>query len=262
MNRKPHAVREGRTGDTMQSFMSLMVVLIPLLLVSAEFARISIIELSTTPRGVQPETPVTRRDVEGDSARLDLTVIVTDSAFTIGAAGGFLPSIRFAEYHEFLTDDGGDRFRVPYVRGMTAKHPRTGSPVDAGERTDIALLVTDSAGGNRRCLHTPYGEALTDRTGEYVEAALSGDTLFVNGDIERPFVVTGLQHPSTAPLSAFDALSNLLLRIRTRYASAPDRNQVIIAAESAVLYDKLIGVMDAVRMARFEDISIGRLREI
>ncbi|MBD3242962.1 MAG: hypothetical protein GF331_20385 [Chitinivibrionales bacterium] len=260
MNERRRTATTDRTGDTMQSFMSLMVVLIPLLLVSAEFARISIVELSTSSRGVRSDIADRKRPQRDSTRRLDLTVIVTDSAFTIGAGGGFLPSIGYWQYLEYAGKDGS-RFRVPLIGGQASTHPQAGAHLDARDRTDIALLVIDSAGSHLQCLHTPAGEALTDRAGRYVARASTGDTLLVIGDNERPFIVTSLRRPKLAPLSAFDMLSHRLMRIRARYSSAPDCDEIIIAADDEVLYDKLIGVLDAVRVARFEGISIGRLRE-
>ena len=67
-------------------FMALMVCLIPILLVSAEFAKIAIIDI-TLPKGRGSQTQTTQATKpQEEEQKLVLTVLISDSALTVGAA--------------------------------------------------------------------------------------------------------------------------------------------------------------------------------
>jgi len=50
--------------------------------------------------------------------------------------------------------------------------------------------------------------------------------------------------------------------VKERYREADDANDIIIAAENQVIYDKVVQIMDAARSADFPNISIAKLRAI
>jgi biopolymer transport protein ExbD len=62
------------------------------------------------------------------------------------------------------------------------------------------------------------------------------------------------------PMSAYDELKNRLMKVKERYREADDGNDIIIAAENQVIYDKVVQIMDAARAAEFPNISIAKLR--
>jgi len=97
------------------SFMNLMVVLIPLLLASAEFAKIATIEMQLPMnRGSQTNSAQTEKPEEEPNLLL-LTCVVSDSALTIMAKNGILPSIYYKEYHNFVSKSTGERVDMyPY----------------------------------------------------------------------------------------------------------------------------------------------------
>ena len=97
------------------SFMNLMVVLIPLLLASAEFAKIATIEMQLPiARGSQTNSAQTDKPEEEPNLLL-LTCVVSDSALTIMAKSGILPSIYYKEYHNFVSKSTGERVDMyPY----------------------------------------------------------------------------------------------------------------------------------------------------
>jgi len=66
--------------------MNLMVVLIPLLLSSAEFVRLSVIELNLPPAALGPEGEQLNNLPEEEQRKLDLTVTITDRGFFISSA--------------------------------------------------------------------------------------------------------------------------------------------------------------------------------
>ena len=66
--------------------MNLMVVLIPLLLTSAEFVRLGIIELNLPPAAVGPEGEMLAELPQEDVKKLDLTITITDRGFFISSS--------------------------------------------------------------------------------------------------------------------------------------------------------------------------------
>lgn len=95
-------------------FMALMVCLIPILLVSAEFAKIATVDI-TLPKGRGSQTATTQTDQPPEEEKLLLTVMVSDSALTIGAKSGFLPSIMYREFHDFRSRRTGKLHEnIPY----------------------------------------------------------------------------------------------------------------------------------------------------
>ncbi len=82
----------------LKCFMNLMVVLIPMLLISAEFAKVAIIDIKLPEaRGSQTNTAVTEQPQEDKSEKLLLTAIITDSVVTLVAKGGLMPSLFYRE---------------------------------------------------------------------------------------------------------------------------------------------------------------------
>jgi hypothetical protein len=77
--------------------MNLLVVLIPMLLMCAEFARISIIDLSIAARGANPDSTQTEPPAAARKDSLLLTLLITDSTVTVVGRSGILPTIRYAE---------------------------------------------------------------------------------------------------------------------------------------------------------------------
>jgi biopolymer transport protein ExbD len=55
-------------------------------------------------------------------------------------------------------------------------------------------------------------------------------------------------------------MKNRLMKIKERYREARDGDDIIIAAENQVAYDKIVQLMDVARMADFPNISIAKLR--
>jgi biopolymer transport protein ExbD len=55
-------------------------------------------------------------------------------------------------------------------------------------------------------------------------------------------------------------MKNRLMKIKQRYADVPDANDIILAAENQVAYDKIVQLMDVARLAEFPNIAISKLR--
>lgn len=240
-------------------FMNLMVVLIPMLLVSAEYAKVAVIDISLPPDKGSTAFRKTERSQNQDE-KLNLTAIITDSTLTIGAKGGFLPTIAYKEYHHYIAKDGHHSFNVEYNPGVEVKHPLTGRVMKNFERNDICLYVCDANGDLENAYYTKYNELLIDNDGMVVTTLQKGDTAFVMQDRKRMVVVNNLSDYYRKPLSVYDELQKRLLTIKERYADARDNDELTIAAEDRVIYDKIIQIMDNARAAQFSNISIAKLR--
>ena len=243
----------------LKCFMNLMVVLIPMLLVSAEFAKVAIIDIKLPEaRGSQTKSAVTEQPQEDKSTKILLTAIITDSVVTLGAKGGFMPSLFYREFHRYVTKDGLDSL-VEYTPGKQPRHPN-GRELTVYERQDILLYTTDDSRNIINCMYTKFGEMLTNLDGNPVEKLNPGDTVFALTNPRRRVVVSNPAEFESKPLSAYDELKNRLMKIKERYREAEDADDLIIAAENEVIYDKIVQIMDAARTAEFPNISIAKLR--
>lgn len=245
----------------LKPFMNLMVVLIPMLLISAEFARVAVIDIKLPEnRGSQTKTAVTEQPKEDKSEKLLLTAIITDSVVTLGAKGGFMPSLFYREYHHYIAKDDNEDFTVEYEPGKVPKHPISGRDMEIYERYDIYLYIIDE---NRNILKSMYnnnGEMLTNNSGEPIQEITAGDTVYALSNPRRMIPVSNPSEFELRPLSAYDELKNRLMKIKERYREAEDGDNIIIAAENQVIYDKIIQIMDKARESEFPNISIAKLR--
>jgi len=244
----------------LKCFMNLMVVLIPMLLISAEFAKVAIIDIKLPEaRGSQTNTAVTEQPQEDKSEKLLLTAIITDSVVTLGAKGGFMPSLFYKEYHRYLTKDNYDTL-IEYTPGKMPVNPRTGKEFTVHERYEIYLYTCDENRTILESLYTEFGEMLTDAEGIPIKTVNVGDTVFALTNPRRRIVVKNPGDFKSKPLSAYDELKNRLMKVKERYREAVDADDIIIAAENEVIYDKIVQIMDAARTAEFPNISIAKLR--
>ena len=245
----------------LKPFMNLMVVLIPMLLLSAEFARVAVIDIKLPEgRGVQEEEAKKEPNNAPKDGRLLLTAIITDSAMTISAKGGFLPSIRYREFHQYVAKDDHTEFTVEYAPDREVTHPISNRPMSVYERGDILLYCCDENRAVMKNLYTRYGEMVTDIEGKPLASVRAGDSVYTVSNPRRLIVVRDPAVLELKPLSAYDELRNRLLKIKERFSDAEDRDKIIIAAENGVIYDKIVQLMDSARSADFPDISISKLR--
>jgi len=244
----------------LKCFMNLMVVLIPMLLISAEFAKVAIIDIKLPlERGSNIKDTQTTPSDENKDEKLLLTAIITDSVVTLGAKGGFMPSLFYKEYHRYLTKDNYDTL-IEYTPGRQPINPRTGKEFTVHERFEIYLYTTDENRNILKSLYTEFGEMLTNADGNPVEKVSPGDTVFALTNPRRRIIVTDPSKFESKPLSAYDELKNRLMKVKERYREAVDADDIIIAAENEVIFDKIVQIMDAARTAEFPNISIAKLR--
>jgi biopolymer transport protein ExbD len=249
-----------------KTFMSLMVVLIPMLLICAQFAKIAVIEIQLPEgRGSQTMQKVKKPPKADESNKLLLTAIITDSVVTLGAKGGFLPSVFYQEYHRYIDKDNkAIDFTVKYDPKATEppKHPQSGRPMEIYERYDIYLYACpEDYSEVIKCYYTKMGNLITDAESIPIKEPVNvGDTIY---ELTNPRKLVVVQDPSEyelKELSVYDELKNRLLKVKERFKDAEDADAIIIAAENQVIYDKIIQIMDAAKEADFPNISIAKLR--
>lgn len=246
----------------LKPFMNLMVVLIPMLLLSAEFAKVAIIDIKLPEnRGSQTKQTVKSAPTEDKSNKLLLTAIITDSVVTLGAKGGFMPSIYYREYHKYIAKDDQTEFVEEYKgKDVPVKHPKTGREMTIYERFDIYLYACDENRNVLKRLYTKFDEMITNADGLSLESVNVGDTVYALTNPRRQIVVSDPSEFTLKSLSAYDELQNRLMKIKERYREADDADDIIIAAENYVIYDKIVQIMDKARNAEYPNISIAKLR--
>lgn len=249
----------------LKPFINFLVVLIPVLMLSAEFAKISIINLKLPEgRGSQTQSTVTNRPLDDESDKLLLTMIITDSVVTLGAKNGFLPTIFYKEFHKYVSrEDRTNEVTVamdPKNPRGTVANPKTGKPFDLNERQEILLYVTDETYTVLKGYYTKQNELLTDNNGRLLAQINVGDTVYTVTNPRREIIVQNPAEYALTPISAYDELKNRLMKVKERYMDARDANDIILAAENQVSYDKIIQLMDCARSADFPNISIAKLR--
>jgi len=249
-------------GMDLKCIITLMLVLIPVLMVSAEFARVAVVDINLPgPRGCVGNPPQSELPEVDRGYKLYLTAIVTDSGITLGARGGFMPSLSYREFHRYVSKDGGIDTLVEYLPGKQPINQRTGREFTIQERFEIYLFTTDENRDLIRCQYTKFGEMLTNADGFAVKNVNAGDTVFALGNPRRRIIVSDPEKEfESRPLSAYDELKNRLMKVKERYSDADDVYNIVIAAEDEVIYDKIIQMMDAARTAEFSNISIAKLR--
>lgn len=261
MANKPRKKVMASSEMDLKPFMNLMVVLIPMLLVSAEFAKVAVIDIKLPEaRGSQTKQAVTEQPQEDKSDKLLLTAIITDSVVTLGAKGGFMPSLFYREYHHYISKDDQEEFTVEYEPGKPVKHPKTGREMEIFERYEILLYTCDEQRNTLNRMYTKYNELVTNTAYEPVEKINVGDTVLALTNPRRTIIVKNTSEFELKPLSAYDELQNRLMKIKERYREAEDGNDIIIAAENEVMYDKIVQIMDKARASEFSNISIAKLR--
>src|SRR4051812_1455730 len=102
--------------------MNLFSILVVSVISMAQFEKLGILELWLPERGAPTDAPKN----EIDEGLLNLTVIITDKGVTIGAGGGFQPTIYYQEEVEYRSRSDQKVFRKVYVPGEEVKSPTDG----------------------------------------------------------------------------------------------------------------------------------------
>jgi biopolymer transport protein ExbD len=211
-------------------------------------------------------TKVKKPPQKEEDNKLLLTAIITDSVVTLGAKGGFLPSVFYQEYHRYVDKENkAIDFTVKFDPKATEppKHPQTGRAMEIYERYDIYLYACpdDYSEVIKALYNSQSGKLCTDAESVPIKEMVNvGDTIY---ELTNPRKLVVVQDPAEyviKELSVYDELQNKLMKVKERFKDAEDADDIIIAAENQVMYDKIIQIMDAARQADFPNISIAKLR--
>ncbi len=249
----------------LKPFINFLMVLVPVLMLSADYGSISLIKLKLPEgRGSQVNEGSKQQSLKDESDKLLLTMIISDSVVTLGAKGGFLPSMWYKEYHKYLSRTNRNISQTAQYDPKNPKafpiNPETGKQFELNERSEILLWVADEAGNTVKCLYSKDGNMVTDENGLSLTTVTAGQTVYI---VRNPRTSMVVQDPSVfklQELSAYDEMKNRLLKVKERYPDASDANDIIIAAENQVAYDKIVQLMDIARSADFPNIAIAKLR--
>lgn len=245
----------------LKPFMNLMVVLIPMLLLSAEFTKVAIIDISLPEdSGSQTENKNDQKSSDDTKSHLKLTAFITDSVVTLGAKGGFLPSIHYKEYHHYIARDDQAEFTVEYLPGEKIHHPKTGREMLPQERSNILLFACDENRNIMKGLYTENDELLIDENGVPVKKIRQGETVYTLSNPRRSLVINTTDKCIERNINVYDVLCNKLMKLNEKYHDLEDAHQITIAAENSVVYDKIVQMMDSARKAEYSDIQISKIR--
>jgi hypothetical protein len=110
--------------------MSLFSILVVVVISMSTFEKLGILELWLPERGMAQQ----ENQPPPDDGLLNLTVIVTDKGVTIGAAGGFQPTVFYQEEVEYRSRSDQHVFRKVYMKGEEVKSPTDGKVMSQYEK--------------------------------------------------------------------------------------------------------------------------------
>jgi len=210
-----------------------------------------------------------------------------------------LPSIFYKEFHDYTSKINGfqlkgveyhpeklDRKTMEYADMPV--NEKLGQPFTKQEREEIELVAWETD-DNLKFTNSIKGwysikenDLITEENGDVVKDLRVGDIKYAlltrfsssvlavreSGEEEdtteivarSPQKIEDLANYELRDVSAYDYLKSYLVQIRERYKDVEDRNDLIIAAEDQIIYDKIIQIMDVARGSNLPNISIAKLR--
>ncbi|MDQ3000036.1 MAG: biopolymer transporter ExbD [Fibrobacterota bacterium] len=261
--RKTHKKHKDKDLDLIP-VMNLFSILVVVVISMTTFEKLGVLELWLPERGqAQPEPNKT--DI--DESLLNLTVVITNKGVTIGAAGGFQPTIFYQEEIAYRSRSDQHVFRKVFVAGEEVKSPTDGKIMTPYERETIMLnsvVKKDSSdpGTYQYAAISAEGNALMDTAGNwYSKLPAVGELYRVVGDETlRRMDARNLPFCKLEKLSAYQEVAKTLEKIHTLYSQKdplpPDVDDVVILADEEVVYDKIIQMMDACKSAGFDRVAL------
>jgi biopolymer transport protein ExbD len=258
--------REEAPGDRdsaidLKPFINFLIVLIPVLMLSAEFAQISTITFNTSPSGGQTDSTST---VQSEQNKVRLTVFVTESTMTIGSNNGFLPSRYYKEVHSFTGKDNKMDQKLVEIDPANPQEAvrKGGIDMKRYKSHEILLFCRDRETNEvARALYSKNNNWLLVNSKMTPVTSLAGkDSIYYYERFDRRIPLRPADPVELRPLSAYDDLRCSLMKIQSRNESGPESKDIIIAATNKVVYDKIIQIMDVAREAGFTNVGISKLR--
>lgn len=243
--------------------MSLFSILVVIVISMATFERMGILELWLPERGAAPP----EANQQPDDGLLNLTVIITKSGVTIGAAGGFQPSVFYQEEVEYRSRSDQKVFRKVFVPGEEVKSPTDGKVMSPFERETIMLNVitkkdSSDPGTLAKAVVDLDGNALMDTAGNWYTTIPAPGALYrvVGDEVVRKMDPRNAAFLKVENLSAYQDVAKVLEKIHMLYSTRDplpaDVDDVVILADEDVIYDKVIQMMDACKSAGFDRVAL------
>jgi len=244
--------------------MNLFSILVTTVISMSTFEKLGVLELWLPERSTTPQDQP-QKDI--DEGLLNLTVVITDKGITIGAAGGFQPSIYYQEEVEYRSRSDQHVFRKVWVKGEEVKSPTDGKVMSPYERETIMLnFVTkkDSAdpGTYVYAAQNIEGNALMDTAGNWYATVPANGALYrtVGDETVHKMDPRTAAFCKVEKLSAYQEVAKTLEKIHMLYSQRdplpPDVDDVVILADEDVIYDKVIQMMDACKSAGFDRVAL------
>jgi hypothetical protein len=243
--------------------MNLFSILVVTVITMAQFEKLGVLELWLPERGQQKA----EQDNQVDPGLLNLTVIITSKGVTIGAGGGFQPTIYYQEEVEYRSRSDQKVFRKVYVAGEEVKSPTDGKVMTPYERETIMLnsvVKKDSLdpGTYQYAAIDPEGNAIMDTAGNWYATVPANGALYrvVGDETVHHMDPRNSAFCKVEKLSAYQEVAKTLEKIHMLYSQRdplpPDVDDVVILADENVIYDKVIQMMDACKSAGFDRVAL------
>lgn len=255
-------------------FMGLFAVLIPILLSMASFQKLGIVDINMPIRSDVPPDDAPPPPPDDNAINLSILLGKDEKGFqymSIGARGGFLPSIYYQEMHTYRCKSDGDTITYnPAELESTGQMPvcRDGSETNKYEIEEIHLwyLSRSSEEDPGQLVNAVYNvndSVYVDGNNNFVESKSSvrpGAVLMTLKEASNRKITAEMANKARVkPLSAYDHLARELIGIHSRFIDAPDADKIIIVADDVTAFDKIIKLMDRSREAGFWQIQLAKL---
>src|SRR5512133_492631 len=238
----------------LKPFINFLVVLIPVLMLSAEFAKTSINKIHVYKEGTSTDTRDTIEPLIKE--QLKLTLFVTDSALTVATNYGFMPSMYYKEYAQYVQKNNSSNSTI-----VPNTEPERRNAESKGYELSELLLYAqnEDKAVNEACYYK--GILLVDIAMKTVKEVKEDMDLFMIDNPGMKLTGVSTKNIERKPLSVYDNLQCLLLQAHERYGqSVADGNSIVIASDDKVVYDKIVQLMDVSKASGFTEISIAKIR--
>jgi hypothetical protein len=220
MNKREHIT----VMPDMTIFMNLMIVLVPLLLATAQFSQISILDLKSSVFGSGGS------GIEKDlTEKLKLSLLVSDSTLTIASDHSVFPSFAYK--------------------------------VVSGEKYESSTLIAINKNGEEIYgWYSKDNQLFLNIGGEPAKSANLGDTLYLERGGMLPFVVGSDTQLENKLVQVTHLVSLHLREIYRTYPNVEDRGELTVGSEDEVLYDYLVQLMDAATVGGYEKLAFAKIK--
>jgi biopolymer transport protein ExbD len=238
----------------LKPFINFLVVLIPVLMLSAEFAKTSINKLHVYKEGSSIDVKDTIEPIIKE--HLKLTLFVTDSALTVATSYGFMPSMYYKEYAQYVQKNNSKNLTIV----PNTESERRNAENKGYELSELLLYAqNEDKAVDQACYYN--GKLLVDMAMKPVTEVKENTDIFMIDNPGMKLAGISTKNIEKRPLSVYDNLQCLLLQAHERYGqSVADGNSIIIASDDKVVYDKIVQLMDVSKASGFTEISIAKIR--